>query len=148
MKTIQTYLMAFLCIVAHETNAQEAKQPQSGEKPMTQESFKRRPPVKLNSLRANGIIYSELRNGLDRGFQQPGGIIQAIDEKSGNELWLQQVYQTAYTNEERDVQDVYIKKMEFGPQNNSILITTERYQKYKLDLITKSVEILNKDLKQ
>ncbi len=110
---------------------------------MTNDSFKRRGPKPLTPLKLNGVRYVEIRDARARGFNQPGGVVAAIDEKSGQELWSVLVYQTVYDErEESDVQDVYITRIELGTDGLTLLITNERHQRFAVNLADHTVSQL------
>lgn len=110
---------------------------------MTNESFKRKGPKPLTPLKLNGVRYVEIRDARARGFNQPGGVIAAIDEKSGQELWSVLVYQTRYdAKEESDVQDVYITRIELGADGLALIITNERRQRFSINLADHTVSPL------
>jgi hypothetical protein len=107
------------------------------------ESFKRKGPKPLTPLKINGVRYTEIRDARSRGYDQPGGIVAAIDEKTGNELWSVLVYQTQYDKkEESDVQDVFITSIEVSPDGMSLLVTNERKRRFSINLSDHSVKPL------
>ena len=101
---------------------------------MASENFKRRGPKPVTPLVHNGVRYEVLRRARTRGFTQSGGIIAALDEKSGDELWTLQIYQTIFNTEETDVQEVYITAIALDKDGQSLLITNERRQRFILNL--------------
>lgn len=110
---------------------------------MTNESFKRKGPKPLKPLKLNGVRYVEIRDARARGLNQPGGVIAAIDEKSGQELWSVLVYQTVYDErEESDVQDVYITHLDLSTDGLALLITNERGQRFAVNLADHTVSEL------
>ena len=113
------------------------------EQKITNDSFKRRGPKPLTPLKLNGVRYVEIRDARARGFNQPGGVVAAIDEKSGQELWSVLVYQTVYDErEESDVQDVYITRIELSADGLALLITDERRQRFAVNLANHTVSQL------
>ncbi len=78
-----------------------------------------------------------------RGFGQPGGVVVAVEQQSGKALWLVQIYQTTYTTEETDVQDVFISHMQPNADGSALLITNERKQRFVLDLVSRKVSALD-----
>ena len=72
-----------------------------------------------------------------------GGVVMAVEQQSGKELWLAQIYQTTYTTEETDVQDVFISHMQANADGSALLITNERKQRFVLDLVSRKVSALD-----
>jgi len=90
----------------------------------------------------DGIRYEAVRNARMRGFKQAGGIIVAIDEKSGSELWTLQVYELSFDKaEERDVQEVFITNLEIDAAGKNLEVTNERKQVYLVALADRSVRL-------
>lgn len=110
---------------------------------MAHENFKRKGPAPLPLVILNGVRYSEERDARARGFGQPGGVVVAVEQQSGKELWLVQVYQTTYTEEETDVQDVFISQMQPNADGSALLITNERKQRFVLDLASRRVRVVD-----
>jgi hypothetical protein len=90
-----------------------------------------------------GIRYETVRNPRMRGFGQAGGVIAAIDEKSGAELWALVVYHTPYdAAEERDTQDVFITQLRIAEDGKHLEVINERRQKFLVSLSDRSVTAL------
>lgn len=103
------------------------------EKKMDDESPRRMEPKKVPPLVWHGVRYEVVLRAHLRGFKQSGGVIAAIDEKTGKEKWIAQVYQTHYdSDEEKDVQNVYVTRLEAGAKG--IIVTNERGERYIVDL--------------
>lgn len=107
-------------------------------------SAKRIAPKEVAPLVLNGIRYEAVVNGRPLGYEHRGGIIAAFDERDGAQLWHLQVYRNQY-NEilEKDVQDVFITKIEVATDGKSLLITNERSVRYLLNLGDHSVTKLD-----
>ncbi|CAG1769307.1 hypothetical protein BAC3_00189 [uncultured bacterium] len=96
------------------------------------------------SLSLNGVRYDAINWGKARGLKQNGGYIAALDEKTGQQKWLVQVYEIHYKKDmEDDKQDVFIKKIAFGKNKKSLLIENDRGEHYILDLQTLTVKKQN-----
>jgi hypothetical protein len=66
------------------------------------------------------------------------GFVEAFDVVSGKKLWTLQVYRIEVDpSRERDVQDVYITKLEIV--EGGLLVTDERDREYLVDLTTHAV---------
>ena len=105
------------------------------------ESAKRRvpsvPPVSLGGTR-----YEVVRGARSRGFNQNGGVLAAVDVRSGKELWTLLVYETRYNDkEEQDVQDVFITHMAMSEDRKHLLIKSESKKSYSVNLDDRSVTV-------
>ncbi|OMH26279.1 hypothetical protein BGP75_01030 [Motiliproteus sp. MSK22-1] len=100
-------------------------------------------PAPLPSVTVDGIQYRALRWGKERNLGQNGGYILAIQESSGEELWLQKIYDVQYNKEmEADKQDVFITKICSSWFSNRLKIENERGQRFELDLDSREVETI------
>ena len=98
----------------------------------------RTPPEKVPAI-GNGTTRFQVLLGARRRFGQSGGVVQAIDIASGEELWALKIYLQEYDpTEERDYQEVYIKTMSFD-EHGRLLLEDERRRCYLLDLDSKQV---------
>jgi hypothetical protein len=146
--TISTTMMLMMATFGPQTGPASAAGPAPAAQPnqernMQGEHFKRKGPKPLPPVVLHGVRYTEERDARARGFGQPGGVVVAIDPHSGKELWLVQIYQTNYTSEETDVQDVFISQMLPNADGSTLLITNERKQRFVLDLASRSVTVLD-----
>jgi hypothetical protein len=104
------------------------------ERPM--ESAKRRVPV-VKPVVVQGVRYEPLHRPDEHGFTQSGGVLAAIDDKTGKYLWGVQLYTTSFdAAEERDVQEVYIKELAHDKARHAIRVTDERKRVWSVDLAT------------
>jgi hypothetical protein len=95
-----------------------------------------------NPVVHNGIRYEAVRNARMRGFKQAGGVIIAVDERSGSELWTVQVYELTFdTAEERDVQEVFITNLGMDATGERLEVTNERKQVYLVTLADRGVRL-------
>lgn len=102
---------------------------------------KRAAPSIVMPVKIGNIEYS-VPNGKS---QSQMGCIEAIDVRTGELLWIRQVYVVKYDLElEGDVQDVYIKNIKI--KGNSLIITNERKSEYQLNLKTLQVKVLKGSL--
>jgi hypothetical protein len=102
---------------------------------------KRRAPEPVAPVSFEGRRYEALPFGKARGLGQNGGHVVAIDEASGRELWVRQVYRIRYDRSlEGDKQDVFITGLTVLPAAHALLIENERGARYRLDLRTRKVK--------
>ena len=100
----------------------------------------RLPPKEVDAVVVDGVSYSVIHWGKNRGLSQNGGHIVATDLDSNKELWVLQVYTTEYDPEmEEDVQDVFIKSLAKVWFRNRLKVVNERGEKYIVDLETRQV---------
>ena len=103
------------------------------------ESAKRRAPA-AKPIVVKGVRYEQMRRAKDNGFAQRGGVIAAIDEKTGETLWSVQLYQTVFDpGEEHDAQEVYVRQMALAKSGHALLATDERQRVWSVDLATHAV---------
>ena len=102
---------------------------------------KRLAPDPVAPVSFEGRRYEAIQFGKARGLGQNGGHVAAIDEASGRELWVQQVYRIRYDRGlEGDKQDVFITGLTLVPAAHALLIENERGARYRLDLRTRKVK--------
>jgi len=103
------------------------------------ESAKRRAPV-VKPVTVQGVRYEPLRRPDEHGFAQSGGVLAAIDDKTGKYLWGVQLYATPFdAAEEHDVQEVYIKELSYDKAQHAILATDERKRVWSVNIATHAV---------
>lgn len=131
-------LAGLTAIAAGRTAAtSSAVSDQSKESPM--ESAKRRTPG-VKPLIVHGVRYEPLRRADEHGFTQSGGVLAAVDDKSGKFLWAVQLYNTDFDEaEERDVQEVYIQELSFDKKAGAVRATDERKRSWLVDPTTRTV---------
>jgi len=106
-------------------------------------SKKRAAPPALASLVHKGVRYTELRRGRSQGLPQNGGYIQALDEASGQALWVVRVYDSTRDPDiEQDKQDVYITRLTLDRARTGLLIDNEHGERFRLDLSSRQVTAL------
>ncbi len=90
-------------------------------------------PVSLN-----GIRFEALNNGRERGLDQNGGYISAVDEQSGLELWNLCVYRISFNEElPNEPQEVYIMKLRIM-QNHILHVWDDFGEHFVVDTIQKT----------
>ena len=98
------------------------------------ESAKRRAPT-AKPVVHKGIRYEQMRRPQEHGFTQAGGVIAAIDEASGKQLWAVQLYQTVFdADEERDAQEVYVSQLGIDAKAGALIATDERKRRWQIEL--------------
>ena len=87
-----------------------------------------------------GVRYEVVRGGRGRGLGQNGGLIAAIQQDTGEELWVLKVYEVAYDGKmEDDKQDVLITGLTASRWRNCLSLKNERGERYEVDLDTRQV---------
>jgi len=101
---------------------------------------KRVGPPDVKPVTIGGVRYEAIHWGRERGLEQNGGYIAAIDAKSGKELWILKIYQIDYIPKlETDVQDLFIESMKAGANGQSLEIVDEKGRRYTVNLKNKKV---------
>lgn len=102
---------------------------------------KRRAPAHVPPVELNGVKYQAILLGTPYGYKQDGGIVIALDAKTGSLLWTQKVYGINYNDDmEGDKQDIFIKSMTPVKNGKILLITNEHGEKYELNLSTRVIK--------
>ncbi len=95
-------------------------------------------PVQIGTMRFEAVHW-----GRDRGMGQNGGMIAAVDVKTGKEQWVLKVYQIDYDpQEESDVQDIFIKSLEATPDGRHLLVKDERGRSFEVNITERRVRSL------
>ena len=103
------------------------------------ESLKRRAP-KVEPVTANGVRYEVTRGPRSRGFNQNSGVVSAIEEASGKELWSVAVYPVVYvTGEEEDAQDVFVTGLSISSDGRSLIVENEHGGRFSVGLADHAV---------
>jgi hypothetical protein len=103
------------------------------------ESAKRQIPG-VEPVESKGIRYEVIKAARSRGFAQHGGVIAAIEVKSGKELWTLQVYTVSFdAQEEQDVQERYITSMSMSPDGQSVQVLAEGQRRYAVRLSDQAI---------
>jgi hypothetical protein len=112
------------------------------------ENQKRRIP-KVEPVSREGVRYEVVRGAKSRDFGQNGGVIAAVKEATGRELWTLVVYKVDFDpKEEADVQDVYITKLSLSKDGTRLLVETEKEQRFAVNLADRRIEKLEKPGKE
>lgn len=128
-----TWLLAFLTGCA-ATEAASTPPP-----PSSHPSAKRSAPLEISPVTLGGVRFEVVHWGLARGLPQNGGYLAAIDESSGRELWLLQVYDaTQDPRRERDVQDVFVTRLAASPAGDRLEVTDESGRHYLVDPVSRT----------
>lgn len=106
------------------------------------ENQKRRIP-QVDPVSHEGIRYEVVRAAKSRDFGQNGGVIAAVKESTGRELWTLVVYPVGFdSKEERDVQEVYITKLALSQDGKRILVENEAQRRFAVTLAERKIEEL------
>jgi hypothetical protein len=101
---------------------------------------KRSGPDPVDPVRFGGIRYEAMPWGKARGLGQNGGYVAAIDEKSGDELWLLKVYDVTYDGDmEGDKQDVFVTSLDIDSAGRRLTVENEAGDRFSVDLATRKV---------
>jgi hypothetical protein len=101
---------------------------------------KRSGPDPVDPVRSGGIRYEAMQWGKARGLGQNGGYVAAIDEKTGDELWLLKVYDVSYDGDmEGDKQDVFVTGLEIDGEGRRLTVENEAGDRFTVDLASRKV---------
>lgn len=101
---------------------------------------KRRDPEPVEPVVLNGIRYEAPILGGEVDEHQDGGIVAAIDEKTGRLLWTAVIYPQEHDPDmEDDKQDVFIRSMAPDAKGKRLKIVNELGKAFWLDLATQKV---------
>lgn len=101
---------------------------------------KRSGPDPVDPVRFGGTRYEAMPWGKARGLGQNGGYVAAIDEKTGDELWLLKVYDVAYDGDmEADKQDVFVTSLEIDRAGRRLTVENEAGDRFAVDLASRKV---------
>lgn len=105
---------------------------------------KRAAPAAVAPVARDGVRYEVVHWGKARGLAQNGGYVAAVDEDSGEELWLLRVYETVYDEGmEGDKQDVFITRLRVACRGACLEVEDERGREYRVDLASHAVTSRN-----
>ena len=97
-------------------------------------------PMPVAPVTYAGVRYEVVHWGKGRGLPQNGGYIAAIDEKSGQQLWLLRVYEVHYDGDmEDDKQDIFITSLMLNENGKRLSIEDERGRRYLVDTASQTV---------
>ncbi|WP_293368777.1 hypothetical protein [Nevskia sp.] len=98
------------------------------------------PPVVPGFLLA-GVKYEAVRWGASIGATGNGGYLRAVDEITGELLWVHRIYGVMRDVDiEGDKQDVFIVGIHASEGGENLIIETERKHLFHFDLRTHTVE--------
>jgi hypothetical protein len=115
-----------------------AGDPSLSAKELTQK--RRSGPMPVSPVTYAGVRYEVVHWGKGRGLPQNGGYIAAIDEKSGQQLWLLRVYEVHYDGDmEDDKQDIFITSLMLNEDGKRLSIEDEHGRHYLVDTASQTV---------
>ncbi len=101
---------------------------------------KRVGPDEVEPIVLDGVRYEVIHWGKERGLEQNGGYIAAVDIENNQELWIVKIYSITYRSGlETDVQDNFIRSMILSADKASLMIEDENNRQFVLDLKTRQV---------
>ena len=102
---------------------------------------KRTSPEPVEPVSLDGVRYEPIGSGKGGGLGQNGGYVAAIDERSGEELWVRKIYDVTYNDEiEEDKQDVFITGLAIDRTKRALLVRNERGERFVLSIDQRTVE--------
>lgn len=96
------------------------------------------PPV-VEPILVDGLRFEAIHWGRQRGLDQNGGYIAALDPASGAEVWTLRVYEIVYDADlESDVQDLFIERFE-SPGDGTLIVIDEDGGRYVVNVAARAV---------
>ncbi|SMF68785.1 hypothetical protein SAMN02745866_04339 [Alteromonadaceae bacterium Bs31] len=98
--------------------------------------YAKRPlPADVRPLIYKGVMYTAPHWASENNSKRNGGYVLATEVETGNQMWRKRVYSTWYNPFlEEDVQDVFIVSIELAGEGDSLIITNEKGNEYRLKL--------------
>lgn len=104
---------------------------------------KRSEPDQVEAICRGSVRYEAPLWGKSRGLGQNGGHVVAVDQATGDELWVVQLYDIRYDpNMEADKQDVFLTSLTLDAAGRRLLAEDERGRQFALDLFSRQVTAL------
>lgn len=98
-------------------------------------SFDRPPPPKVPPLVRDGMRYVQHIGTHDDGIGQSGGLLDIVDDATGNLLTTLKVYDnTRRPDVEGDVQDIFFESMTFDA-SGKLIIADELGRRFAVDVV-------------
>lgn len=96
------------------------------------------PPVILGNTRYEAPLW-----GKSRDLGQNGGHVVAINQTTGEEMWVARLYEIVYDPDmEEDKQDLFLVSLTLDTAGTRLLAEDERGRKFALDLFSRKVSTL------
>jgi hypothetical protein len=106
----------------------------------TRMAKKRSGPEPVKPVRRGGIRYEAVPWGKARGLSQNGGYLAAIDDRTGDELWVLKVYDVTYDGDmEADKQDIFVTSLAIEPAGGHLTVENEAGDRFSVDLKSQKV---------
>lgn len=107
------------------------------------EQEKRAPIPEVEPVSRGGIRYEPAPFEKSEGLDQNSGYLAAVDEGTGERLWVLKVYAVSYDNDlEADLQDVFITNLELSEDGTLLTVTNEEERRFEVNLAERSVREL------
>ncbi|MBN2652269.1 MAG: hypothetical protein JXR63_07795 [Spirochaetales bacterium] len=98
-------------------------------------SAKRAVPKEVQSIEYQGLRYVAIECGWEVDIRQNGGIIEIWDIEKNVLIKRKIIYRIRYNPFiERDVQDIFITKLDISEDGNFLIITDEKERIYYMNL--------------
>ncbi len=109
-----------------------------------QKQKKRRDPPKIEPVLLDGVRYEAPVTFEDMGNRYHGGVVTAIDDKTGRLLWVAQVYTQPKLDpsKEKDKQRVYISELSPRKGGSELKVANEAGETFRIRLADQDVRKL------
>lgn len=99
-------------------------------------------PSDVSPVMIDGVRYEALHWGKQRDLGQNGGFVVAYDAATGDELWVQKIYDIVYGDKSPQKYDLFIRDLTAIEDGQALRITDESGRVHKLDLATRTVSVV------
>lgn len=104
---------------------------------------KRPAPPKVAPVTFEGIRYEQASSSDIKNGDQRTGYLAAYKADTNERLWVVKVYDLkTIPHLERDVQEIYFKKMEVSPKTREIIVENEGGGRYAVNVDTRAVRAM------
>ncbi|WP_439524868.1 hypothetical protein [Marivita sp.] len=96
-------------------------------------------PADVAPVTLDGVRYEALHWGKQRGLGQNGGFVAAYDAESGEELWVERIYEIVYGDKSPQKYDIFIRDLTPIDNGTALRITDGTGRVFRLILSTRDV---------
>lgn len=96
-------------------------------------------PIMVAPVEFDGVRYEALHWGKQRDLGQNGGFVVAVDSATGEELWIQRIYEITYGEKSPQKYDRFITELKLIERGDALEVVDETGARHRLDLETREV---------
>ena len=99
-------------------------------------------PTEVTPVSVGNIRYDALHWGKERGLDQNGGFVIAINPSTGEEIWVQKIYEIVYGDKSPQKYDLFITDLKFLDARNGLQITDQSGRVHHMGLDSRVVTLI------